>query len=300
MACALRENRSPGENFLRVATDQLLKAVAEIDDPALGEKKAVHQVRKRCKKLRALTRLFRKPLGRHYRELDERYRALAQGLAQGRDLKAMSDAWNDIAAHGPGGMDEADFARVKEHARSGSGKTAEASLQGARAALLLELDALSRLRLSGDGDKALPIALKGARSTYRKARRAMTRAYVLGRDEDFHKWRKAAKYHGYQCRMMKSLRPGALRGRIAVADRLGDVLGRDHDLVVLRQALSGTPDFGAGAKETYAGLIAQRQEALRLAAAPDGILLFLDRPARAFRHIGKDKPFRPATATGGA
>jgi CHAD domain-containing protein len=300
MACELRENESPGENFLRVATDQLRKAVAEIDDPALGAEKAVHQVRKRCKKLRALARLFRKPLGRHYKGLDLRYRALAQGLSQGRDLKALADAWNDIAVHGPVAMDGADLDLVKEHAEKGSNEAGELPLARARDALILELEVLSGLYLTGKREKALPAALRGARATYRRARRAMAAAYASGRDEDFHRWRKAAKYHGYQCRMMKGLRPHALRSRVAVADRLGKSLGRHHDLAVLRLALSGTPDFAAGAKEAYAGLIARRQEELRREAAPDGIMLFLDRPSIAFRRIRADKPFRPATATGGA
>ncbi len=46
-------------NLRKIAASQINRAIAEIDDPDLEPHKTVHQVRKRCKKLRGLVRLVR-------------------------------------------------------------------------------------------------------------------------------------------------------------------------------------------------------------------------------------------------
>ena len=60
----------PGEKVergvKRMAREQIDKALAEIDSDELDVHERVHQVRKRCKKLRAIARLVRPALGSQY------------------------------------------------------------------------------------------------------------------------------------------------------------------------------------------------------------------------------------------
>ncbi|MEE4144206.1 MAG: hypothetical protein V2I26_05340, partial [Halieaceae bacterium] len=48
-----------GDNIRLVARDQIDKALTELADTTLGPHQVVHQVRKRCKKIRGLIRLVR-------------------------------------------------------------------------------------------------------------------------------------------------------------------------------------------------------------------------------------------------
>ena len=52
----------------RIACEQIDRALAEIDDDGLDFARKVHQVRKRCKKLRGLVRLVRPALDAYGRE----------------------------------------------------------------------------------------------------------------------------------------------------------------------------------------------------------------------------------------
>ena len=55
----------PGERLIdglrRIAVEQLDRAIDEVDDATIDRNVVVHQVRKRCKKIRAMLRLVNLP-----------------------------------------------------------------------------------------------------------------------------------------------------------------------------------------------------------------------------------------------
>lgn len=60
MAYALAQDDDTVEaGMRRIAAEQIERAIAEIDDTGLDRHETVHQVRKRCKKVRGLVRLVR-------------------------------------------------------------------------------------------------------------------------------------------------------------------------------------------------------------------------------------------------
>ena len=72
----------------RIARSQIETAVAEIDDETLGPVTTVHQLRKRCKKVRGLVRLVR-PGFKAYGDENAAFRDLSRGLADLRDAGAL-------------------------------------------------------------------------------------------------------------------------------------------------------------------------------------------------------------------
>ncbi|RYH09528.1 MAG: CHAD domain-containing protein, partial [Alphaproteobacteria bacterium] len=60
-------DRTIGDGFLRIAREQIGKAVAIAEDSAETPARRVHEARRRAKKLRALLRLVRPYFG-HYPE----------------------------------------------------------------------------------------------------------------------------------------------------------------------------------------------------------------------------------------
>jgi len=295
MAYRLNRKALPEENFRRVALDQLAKAVAEIDDETLSADISIHQVRKRCKKLRALVRLYRKPLGhKTYRALNSHYRDLAAPLSLGRDALAVLDAYDDLKDNTP---DWPDFSLVRRHltlAKQSAEETAadpRALLGPARQALVESRRDIKDIHFSrkhnADNEKT---AAKGMKKTYSRARTAMATALKTGRAEDFHEWRKHAKYHWYHCCLLRGFWPGAMQSRARLADELGELLGKDHDLHLLDLRLSGPEQDICPPErmEELKNLIAQRHKAIRRQATLLGAVLFLETPATALHRIRED------------
>jgi hypothetical protein len=83
------------------------------------------------------------------------------------------------------------------------------------------------------------------------------------------------------------------------ADRMGDLLGDDHDLAVLRQMLTDEPDrFGdEGDREVLLALIDRRRAELEQEARLLGGRFFQDRPGPFARRLkGYWKTWRRTTA----
>ena len=57
MAVYLKQNETVAKSIERICKEQIDKAIDEIDDTAPTREKTVHQIRKRCKKLRGVIRL---------------------------------------------------------------------------------------------------------------------------------------------------------------------------------------------------------------------------------------------------
>ena len=56
-------------------------------------------------------------------------------------------------------------------------------------------------------------------------------------DNTLHEWRKRAKDLRYQLQFLCKAWPGVIDAAVAEAHDLGDILGDDHDLALLRQLL---------------------------------------------------------------
>ena len=101
------------DGLRRIAKSQIKRALEEAaatDD--LSE--AVHNVRKRCKKLRALVRLV-EPGFSGDPEANRRFRDAARMLSATRDASALVEAYDKLAAACPDRLDRAETATVRAH-----------------------------------------------------------------------------------------------------------------------------------------------------------------------------------------
>ena len=78
----------------------------------------------------------------------------------------------------------------------------------------------------------------GFERTYRRGRRAWTRARRKGTSEALHEWRKEVKYLLYQLQIVEPAWGASERALARRLDRLADLLGEDHDLAVVRTIVS--------------------------------------------------------------
>lgn len=268
----------------RIATEQTEKAVDEIDDAEIGLHESIHQLRKRCKKVRGLLRLARPGLA-SYKQENVFYRDLARRFSDLRDLAAMEECLEALTQAFELDPDAAEFAEVREWLQDR--KAALATSMDAPTALQDARQALTEHRADIDGwrvEGAPPTtAQEGATKSYRRARQAMLAATSHPSPERFHEWRKRAKYHRFHLRLLVPAWPSVLDGLRQEARDVSDWLGDDHDLAVLR-ALIDENDATLGAPVSRSALLAmlrQRSADLRNAAISTGRRLFAD-PARSF------------------
>src|SRR5262249_34930813 len=102
----------------------------------------------------------------------------------------------------------------------------------------------------------------GLRETYRRAKDSFKVAKANPTDENLHEWRKQAKYLFYQLEILRPLWTERMDEMVHEVDRVGELLGDDHDLVVLRQMVNdGAEKFrDDGVRETLLALIDRRRD----------------------------------------
>lgn len=250
------------DNVRRVADDQIGAALASLSGDGALEPR-VHDVRKRMKKLRGLVRLVRPGLGKHYKAENAEFRDIARLFSDIRDSQVLTQTLRGLAE--TAGDDNLapliDWAAQRrdtmlhEHDLPGRIEDAANRLEDAR------------LRAGAwpiDGTPHEVIA-GGLKKTYGRARKCWRKA---GRNPDdtelLHQWRKRVKYHWYHCRLLREAWPEPMHARIDTLDELSDVLGDDHDLVVLCAAMDdASKDLPKDARKRVAELAAAESKALR-------------------------------------
>jgi len=270
----------------RIATEQIDKARDELADPELDAHVVVHQVRKRCKKLRGLVRLVR-PAFDDYADENRRFRDAARRLSDLRDATSLVECFDRLAERHAGADAPQPWTLVRERLLERRGELAIAQELPARLERFADELEDARRRVAGweFGRDDWKPALKGARKTYKRARNAMAGARDETAAANLHEWRKRVKYHRYHTRLLRELRPEAQKARRDELDELGDLLGDEHDLAVFRDVLRdetgrfGTPD------ELGDLLDAVEAERARLQAAafPAGRRLFALKPKRVLK-----------------
>ena len=290
----------PGEKVergvKRMAREQIDKALAEIDSADLDPHDRVHQVRKRCKKLRAVARLVRPALGGQYGDANRYWRDTARPLSDFRDAHALVETFDDVVeAYADeivdGSLDPVREALVARRERVAPRERVEAALLDARQALESGRAALDVLHVDDDGFDAVG---GGVKKVYRRGRKAMATALDDPTPENFHEWRKRAKYLWYHTRMLRPLWPEVMKAWRDEADRLGDLLGDDHDRAILRQTLHDEPALGeVEGMPAYLALLDRRSDDLRNRARRLGARIYTEKPKR---FVGRLEDFDTAGA----
>jgi len=287
MAFRLKRNKpeSAQHALRRMARDQIDKALGEIDDPNLPQAETVHQVRKRCKKLRALVRLYRPALGGQYRELNRAFRDTARLISDARDAEVMLQTYDALCDRFEDQIDRRAFASIRagltrhHQAVVEAGRDAGEQLAEARRRLSDARDGVSDWSIDEEGFDAMR---GGLAKTYGRGRDAMEEAAEDPAPHRFHEWRKRAKYTRYHLRMLRPIWPTLLNAHRKAYRDLTDWLGDAHDLAVLARFLRGKAE-GYGSADDVAAFVAlaeQRRAQLEAAALPLGRKLYVDKPKR--------------------
>ncbi|MEJ2431861.1 MAG: CHAD domain-containing protein [Pseudolabrys sp.] len=246
----------------------------------------VHQLRKRCKKLRGLIRLVR-PVFADYATENAALRDIARTLSFVRDTDVLIGTYDAVVEAYDDQIEHATFAPIRRKL------TLRRKALGER-----RRDIDRRLAQFGDtmnetrrrarhwriADNGFAALSAGLAKTYKRAGKAMAACQAEPTPAAFHEWRKRIKYHAYHARLLAPVWPGPMKAHRQAVERLGDLLGEHHDLAAFQQTLAAAPnDFGHAADvEVMIGLARRRQAALAAEAFPLGARLLAE-PASALR-----------------
>ena len=285
MGYRLKDSEAVSDEVRRVVEQQIDRALAEIDDGKLDVKTTIHQVRLRCKKIRAVLRLARGPLQKDgtYKVENAFFRDTAADLSELRDAEVLIKTHDALTrdVRNPDVLVACAAVRERLAARHGALTEApvEARLQTARERLL---EGRARVPDWAWRVRNFQGLEPGLKETYRRGRRSMNAAYRLLSDEQFHDWRKRVKYHWYACRLLCEIWPAEMNIRRREAARLAALLGDEHDLAVYRATLEAqTHWFGENdRRDEMLAAADQRRTNLRRRARALGMRLYAEKPAR--------------------
>ncbi|HEY5194881.1 MAG TPA: CHAD domain-containing protein [Solirubrobacteraceae bacterium] len=251
----------------------------------------VHEARKAIKRMRALARLLRHELGeQEFKRVNNALRAAGQRLAGARDADVRLATLRSLVERHPEALALEGIRRLDARLEAERGQTVEPS---DREEVLRDIAAMRRQLahwslVDPDFDAVTP----GLRRIYREGRRRgahVTREH--GRDaEDVHDWRKRVKSLYYALDMLGGKKAKGARGLTRRADRLGELLGEEHDLWMLCAYVERHPEaFGSdeAARQELLKRIERRRKRLRKRALELGGRLYKRKPGSFTRRMGR-------------
>ena len=291
MAYRLRSCESVGNGVRRIAREQIDKSVAELTDSDIGRHVAVHQFRKRGKKIRGLIRLVRPALGSVYKRENAWYRDAARGLSQVRDAEALLETLDRIRDHFSEELDDDTFLDLRRRLQQRRRRMANdrLGLDETIDQLPAELEAARRRIDDWQIDDAAFDAVHGGLiRTYRRACTSLSKVSEKPSDERWHEWRKRTKYHWYQMRLLTGVWKPVLKARTNELKRLADLLGDDRDLAVFRKTIRDDASLRPERPEVIElmmGLMHSERKRLQQDAEDLGRRVFAEPPKRFVRRI---------------
>ncbi len=280
MAYRIDVDQVLSEEISRVARQRVTRALRAIDRAAQkadndGYDSSVaadiFEIRRRCKQIRALAHLV-EPDSSTSRKLDRRAKRAGKALAPIRDYEAAVAARLALSAL----SGESPPATALPILEPPSVVDIQASLTTACSQLLLAKD-LAAAWMPNDGFATLEIGLEQTFREGRRQLRLIERETMPGRDsvDEFHEWRKSAKYLRYQLRLLRDFAPPHIDPLINELDQINALLGRDHDLSLV---------YGPSAVEPSS--IDEQHYRLQSAALEIGTMVYAERPRAFVRRVG--------------
>jgi CHAD domain-containing protein len=257
----------------------------------------VHETRKALKRLRALLRALRAELGAaRYERESAALRDCGRRLAGARDAEVMLGTLDALLERHPARLAASAGVRALRHQLRAEREHAAAHAIGdprVRGEVLAELRSVRvRVERWELRERGFELLAPGVERIYAGGRRRMRSARRRQSVEALHMWRKRVKELRYAAETLdrggKAFKP--VRRVARRADKLGEMLGEEHDLALLHARVRERPRLFAGERKSrkrLLRLIARRRQRLRKRAMREGERLYRRPPRRLLRRIAR-------------
>jgi CHAD domain-containing protein len=264
----------------RLVREQLDKALDHLKSVDDNQDEAIHQARRRFKKVRGVLRLVSGEIGKKaFRRENACYRDAGLQFSPFRDAVAMDQTLDLLVKRYSRRLKFADSAAF--HRALTASKTQRLLIEKKVVSDVTESIENARRRTGKWPIKRnnFSVFQDGLRKAYCHGRKRMARCYAHPTDENFHEWRKQIGYLRNMVWILSPARPEELSELAAGLKRLETYLGEYHDLAVLRAWFSGAGSSRKAKKaEPFLAMIEKRQTELQSKARPLGERIFAEKP----------------------
>jgi len=306
MAFRLSSDETADKGIRRIVAEELESAISNLrneDESLKGE--GIHEARKSVKKLRAITRLLMPGLGASGVRDNRALRDAGRALSALRDAAALIETVESLSEHYFADPAIEQLAVVRSALRRRLEQTVRSEdcrtvIGGAMAALKTVKKRARKWQMAGGGFAAIA---PGLEATYRRGRKQMRRAKANPDSDNLHKLRKRVKEHWYHVRLLEGAlsKMGESHLREKELSKVQEWLGDDHNLTVMREAITREPQAFGGKKVVPAvlELISRVQKNLRENALEVAEKLYEAKPGEYLQGAGVawDLWQTPATAS---
>lgn len=289
MEYTLQPDEHVSDGIKRIVDGKIKRGIDHIDE---GDDvhETVHEVRKRCKEIRAAVRLVR-PVLPTYKSENVHYRDTARRISDIRDAHAAIETFDDHlrpAVEARSALDDSTLTDIR------------ATLVDRRETIAAEQDVEQRLaQVRADLTEGrnrvpdLPIATEGydavaggLRKSYKRAQNRMSEAYKEPEFERFHEWRKRIKYHRYHTRLLRRVWVGPMKHRRAELKELSDIIGYENDLAEFKIMMNKEQLFAPETREILNRAISAKRSEFHRLGRPLGERLFAEDPDQLVDRLG--------------
>ena len=222
--------------FRRVSAEEIAKVRAGLSGAEEERDEAIHEARQSFKRLRALVRLAKPPLGSDFAAENRRWRDAGRLLSGSRDTTVLLKCFDAIAGDCAAEQSAHAVRRLRARLAGKTGNGGEHVEEKLREVLAL-LDDAEASMAELDWPNSRNALLHGFRRAQKRLRRDWKTACASGEPEALHSWRKRVKDQASQLRLFRNVVPAAFRKRIADQKATAEHLGDEHDLWLLSDRL---------------------------------------------------------------
>ncbi|WP_460538107.1 CHAD domain-containing protein [Echinicola sediminis] len=250
---SLNKDENIATGWKRLITEQC-QSIAEVLRSRKAPPERIHDIRKSLKKIRGLLRAVKEGFP-GYTEENIFFRDAGRAVSKLRDYQAVQDTLVRLYAtkdHPANKSTCRTIAKKLDRAKSTLEKQMlkkEKVLESINLQIqekLTEIEDWSLERSSFD------VLSSSITKVYKKGYRLRKIAEATGKSEDFHEWRKQAKYLRYQLEFLNPLWPNLMTFWEGEMHQLTDYIGEGHDLVVLQEMIETEGVFISNTKERLA------------------------------------------------
>jgi len=240
----------------------------------------IHKARKELKRARANLRLLRDAVGTPaYMRENTVLRDAARPLSGVRDAAVLLETGGrllNMTRHGSRRRFLLKVRRLLKQARL-EARAELCRINATRASAASLVAATARMRKWRLEQVNMSSVCSGLQRIYRRAQKALAIVCADPTPENLHEWRKQVKYLGQSMGMWEAQGADGVKELIKCADKLADLLGTDHDLVVFEDRLEEL-DAPHPIRPAITRDIAKRRRTFRNEALKSGRRLFKAKP----------------------
>ena len=289
MQYTIQPNEQVSDEIKRIVDGKIELAIEHIDE-SNDRHDTVHEVRKRCKEIRAAVRLVR-PVLPTYKQENVHYRDAARRISDIRDAHAAIETFDDHlrpAVEARGVLDDQTLSDIRSilvdrRETIAAEQNLTQRLTAVREDLIEGRTRVPDLPIATEGYDAVA---GGLRKSYNRARNRMVEAYEEPEFERFHEWRKRIKYHRYHTRLLRRVWEGPMKRRRTELKQLSDVIGYENDLAEFELMMKDEELFEPETRELLTGLITAKRAEFHRQGRPLGECLFAEDPDRLVDRFG--------------